>query len=213
MMITAPKHRLLEDAQGIAYGGGMAAFGITLLSHLGLVTGQTAGLAVLISYATKFPFGAVFFTINLPFYWLGYRRMGRTFMVKTFLSVALVSGLSMVMPQWINFAHVTPLFGALLFGAVSGSALLALFRHGASLGGIGILALIIQDRWGLRAGYCQLIFDVCLFASALLLRDKTTVAYSFLGAMMINLVIAINHRRDRYLNTLQSDTLVIATTI
>ncbi len=31
-----------------------------------------------------------------------------------------------------------------------------------------------------------------------MLRDWQTVAWSFLGALVLNLVIAINHRRDRY---------------
>jgi uncharacterized membrane-anchored protein YitT (DUF2179 family) len=200
-MSTPAPHSLFEDAQGIAFGTVMAAFGITLLTHLGLVTGQTAGLAVLISYATGWGFGPVFFAINLPFYWLGYRRMGPAFTAKTFLSVALVSGLAMVMPGWIGFAEVDPLFGAILFGAVSGAALLALFRHGASLGGVGILALTLQDRTGFRAGYTQLLFDVVLFALALLLLPAATVAYSFLGAAVVNLVIGVNHRRDRYVAT------------
>jgi uncharacterized membrane-anchored protein YitT (DUF2179 family) len=200
-MSTPAPHSLFEDAQGIAFGTVMAAFGITLLTHLGLVTGQTAGLAVLISYATGWGFGPVFFAINLPFYWLGYRRMGPAFTAKTFLSVALVSGLAMVMPGWIGFAEVDPLFGAVLFGAVSGAALLALFRHGASLGGVGILALTLQDRTGFRAGYTQLLFDVVLFALALLLLPAATVAYSFLGAAVVNLVIGVNHRRDRYVAT------------
>ena len=48
--MTDPHHHsLIEDAQGIAYGATMAAFGIVILTHLGLITGQTAGLAVLIS--------------------------------------------------------------------------------------------------------------------------------------------------------------------
>lgn len=200
-MTDPAHHTLIEDAQGIAYGAGMAAFGILILTHLGLVTGQTAGLAVLISYATGFSFGPVFFTINLPFYWLGYRRMGLGFTLKTFISVALLSGLTLVMPRWISFAHLDPVFGAILFGAVSGSALLALFRHGASLGGVGIVALVLQDRTGFRAGWTQLLFDAVLFAVALMLRDATTVAYSFLGALVVNLVIAINHRRDRYIAT------------
>jgi uncharacterized membrane-anchored protein YitT (DUF2179 family) len=200
--MTAPApHSLFEDAQGIAYGTVMAAFGITLLTHLGLVTGQTAGLAVLISYATGWGFGPVFFAINLPFYWLGYRRMGAAFTAKTFLSVALVSGLAAVMPGWIGFGTVDPLFGAILFGAVSGSALLALFRHGASLGGVGILALMLQDRTGFRAGYTQLLFDAALFSAALALLPWQTVATSFLGAAVVNLVIGINHRRDRYVAT------------
>ncbi len=201
-MSDAKTHSLIEDAQGIAYGATMAAFGIVVLTHLGLVTGQTAGLAVLIAYATGWQFGPVFFVINIPFYLLGYLRMGLAFTLKTFAAVALLSGLSLLLPGWVAFASLNPLFGAVLFGFLSGSALLALFRHGASLGGIGILALIAQDRLGWRAGWVQLGFDALLFVAALvLLRDPLVIAYSFIGALVVNLVIAINHRRDRYIVT------------
>lgn len=192
-------HSLIDDAQGLLYGTGMAAFALTILTHLGLVTGQTAGLAVLISYATGWGFGPVFFAVNLPFYWLAYRRMGARFVAKTFLSVALMSALVMAMPDWVGFAYLNPVAGALIYGAITGSALLALFRHGASLGGIGILALYLQDRTGWRAGWTQLAFDICLFAIALSLRDIPTVAISALGALVVNLTIALNHRRDRYI--------------
>lgn len=195
-------HSAMDDAQGIAYGATLAAFGIVILTHLGFITGQTAGLAVLISYLTGWSFGAVFFVINIPFYLLGYLRMGWRFTLKTFISVAALSGLSMLIPGWISFQSMNPLFGAVLFGFVSGSALLALFRHGASLGGIGILALILQDRLGWKAGWVQLGFDALLFLAALaLLRDPVMVAYSFIGALVVNLVIAFNHRRDRYIAT------------
>ncbi|WP_225027121.1 YitT family protein [Xinfangfangia pollutisoli] len=200
-MAEPAKHTLFEDAQGIAYGATMAAFGIVILTHLGLVTGQTAGLAVLIAYATGWSFGPVFFLINIPFYIAGYLRMGWVFTVKTFVAVALLSGLSIWMPQHLSFASLDPILGAVLFGCVSGSALLALFRHGASLGGVGIVALILQERLGWRAGWVQLGFDAALFAAAFALRDATTVAISFLGAVVVNLIIAINHRRDRYIAT------------
>jgi uncharacterized membrane-anchored protein YitT (DUF2179 family) len=191
----------MDDAQGLAYGATMAAFGIVILTHLGLVTGQTAGLAVLISYATGWGFGPVFFAVNLPFYWLGYRRMGLAFTIKTFLAVGSLSLLSIWMPGWVHFGHLNPIFGAILFGLSSGSALLAIFRHGASLGGIGIVALILQDKTGFRAGHTQLLFDLLLFCVALFMLDLRTVAISFLGALVVNLVIAINHRRDRYIAT------------
>ena len=200
-MTDPARHSLIEDAQALAFGAGMAAFGITLLTHLGLVTGQTAGLAVLISYATGWSFGPVFFVINIPFYWIGYRRMGWQFTLKTFLAVGILSALSLWMPGWVSFASLNPVFGAILFGAISGAALLALFRHGASLGGVGILALILQDKTGFRAGHTQLLFDAVLFAVAATLLDWRTVALSFLGAIVVNLVIAINHRRDRYVAT------------
>lgn len=198
-MTDATRHSLIEDAQGLAFGVVMAALGITMLTHLGLVTGQTAGLAVLIAYATGWPFGAVFFAINLPFYWFGYRRFGLSFVIKTFLAVAGVSLLAQFLPGWIGFSHLTPGLGAVLYGLITGSALLALFRHGASLGGIGILALYLQDRFGWRTGLVQMGFDVVLFAAAFALRDLTSVLWSILAAAVLNLVIAFNHRKDRYI--------------
>jgi len=191
----------MEDAQGLAYGATMAAFGLVILMHLGLVTGQTAGLAVLISYATGWGFGPVFFAINLPFYILGYLRMGLAFTVKTFIAVALLSALSVWLPHQVSFAILNPFVGAVLFGFLSGSALLALFRHGASLGGVGIVALILQDRLGWRAGWVQLAFDGMLFAAAFAVIEARLVVISFLGALVVNLVIAVNHRRDRYVAT------------
>ena len=195
----SPRHSPIEDAQGLAYGSFMAAVGVLLLTHLGFVTGQTAGLAILISYATGWGFAPVFFVVNLPFYWLGYRRLGLGFMLKSFIAVAAMSTLVAILPAGLQFGHVHPAVGALLGGFLTGSALLALFRHGASLGGVGIVALYLQDATGFRAGWTQLIFDACLFACALMLRDWQLVAWSFLGALVLNLVIAINHRRDRYI--------------
>ncbi|MDM7930704.1 YitT family protein [Tabrizicola sp.] len=200
-MTDPKKHSLIEDAQGIVYGASMAGFGLVILTHLGLVTGQTAGLAVLIAYMTGWGFGPVFFAINLPFYVLGYLRMGLGFTVKTFAAVALVSALSLWLPGQISFATLNPWVGAVLFGFLSGSALLALFRHGASLGGIGIVALMLQDRLGWRAGWVQLGFDAMLFALAFAVIEARLVLISFLGALVVNLVIAINHRRDRYVAT------------
>lgn len=201
-MTDASHHSLLEDAQGIAFGALMASFGITLLTQLGLITGQTAGLAVLLSYVTGWPFGWVFFVLNLPFYGFGYRRFGLAFTLKTFAAVALLSAFNLLSPHWIEFARLDVAFGVVLFGLITGSALLALFRHGSSLGGIGILALYAQDKLGWKAGWVQLGFDVALFAVALLvLGDWRLVAWSALGSLVINTVIAVNHRRDRYIAT------------
>ena len=198
-MTETPKHSNLDDAQGLIYGASMAAFGVVILSHLGLITGQTVGLALLMSYVTGWCFGPVFFALNLPFYWLGYRRLGAAFVVKTFVAVAMVSALSMILPPLIRFDTLNPAIGAVLFGFATGSALLALFRHGASLGGIGIVALWLQDKTGFRAGYTQMLVDGAIFTAALLLLPLPQVAYSALGALVVNMVIALNHSRDRYI--------------
>jgi uncharacterized membrane-anchored protein YitT (DUF2179 family) len=74
-----------------------------------------------------------------------------------------------------------------------------MFRHNGSLGGLGVLALLVQDSTGFRAGYVQLIADGVIFAVALFLFPLATVGWSLLGALVLNMVIAINHRRDRYI--------------
>lgn len=199
--MSAPRHTPFEDAQGLVFGTAAAALALHMLTAAGLMTGQIAGLAVLLSYVTDHSFAVVFFTLNLPFYGLALWRLGVAFTLKTFLAVALLSGMSLVVPEVIGFDRLEPLAAALMFGVVTGFGILALFRHGASLGGVGILALWLQDRTGLRAGWLQLGFDAVLFAAALWVLAPMLVLWSLVGAAVLNLVIAVNHRRDRYIAT------------
>ena len=133
-------HKAYEDALAFLLGTWLCALGVQILTHLGLITGQTAGAAVLGAYVTDWSFGAVFFVLNLPFYVLAWWRMGWRFTLKTFAAVALVSLFSEVMPLVISFERIEPFTGALTSGAVIGLGLIIIFRHGASLGGIGQLA-------------------------------------------------------------------------
>lgn len=177
----------------------MTALGLTLLQHLGLVTGQMAGLALLISIWTGLAFGPVFFVLNLPFYWLAWKRMGKAFTVKSLIAVAAMSLFTMLAPQLINFGEVQPLAGAIMAGVMSGMGVLGVYRHRSSLGGMGVLAVYLQDRTGFRAGWTQMLFDSVLFVFAIFTLPAGAVLYSLAGAVTLNLVIAINHRNDRYI--------------
>jgi len=86
-------------------------------------------------------------------------------------------------------------------GALAGVGLLMLFRHDASLGGVSILALWLQDRFGIRAGMVQLAVDVAILVTSFFVAPPATVALSVLGALALNLVLAINHRPGRYMGT------------
>lgn len=199
MTDTAPRHTPLEDAQGLLVSIIGGAFGIVLLRTAGLVTGGTAGLALLISYGTGWGFGWVFFTVNLPFYLFAYLRKGPVFAAKSFLTVSAVSWLAEALPAWVTISHLHPAAAAVLFGVIAGVGLLGLFRHGSSLGGVSIVAVILQDATGIRAGWIQLGWDACLFTAALFVLDPMQVVWSLAGAVVLNLVIALNHRRDWYL--------------
>ena len=192
-------HTFLEDAQAFLLGTAMAALGVTLLTHLGLITGQTAGLAVLLSYVTGWSFGVVFFLVNLPFWGLALARMGLRFTVKSAIAVGLVSVMTEVFGQLIVIESIPAPLGAALAGSTTGLGLIVLFRHGASLGGVGVLALYLQERVGFRTGWTQLIFDAVLFAAAAFVLAPDLVVYSLLGAVITNLIVAVNHRSDRYI--------------
>jgi len=192
-------HSRLEDAQGIVFGSVMGAFGPFLLGSAGLITGQLAGLALLIAQVTGWGFGPVYLVLSLPFYGFGYKRMGLGFLRRTIAAVLLMVATSMLLPRLIAFDTLHPGAAAVLAGFVAGAGLLALFRHRTSLGGIGAVALDLQDRLGVKAGWVQMGFDAALFAAALAVLPLDRVLWSAMGAAVLNVVIAINHRRDRYI--------------
>ena len=194
-------HSLLDDIQGMSAGIFLCGLGIHFLTFAGLITGQTAGLAVIIAYLSGYSFGVVFFVINLPFYLVAYRRLGLEFTIKSLISVTMLSVVTELLPLALVFESMNPALAAVIFGALVGLGLLALFRHNGSLGGLGVVALLVQDSTGFKAGWVQLITDAVIFAVALLLFPATIVAYSLLGALVLNLMITFNHRRDRYIAT------------
>lgn len=195
---AADRHSLWEDALGLIVGTCLMALGILFLKASDLITGQIAGLSLLTSYAAGWSFGAVFFVLNLPFYVLAVRQMGWRFTLRTFAAVGLLSGLTEVLPQLLRLEPVHPAVSAVMFGVLAGLGLIVLFRHGATLGGVGIVALWLQDTRGVAAGNVQLGFDLGVFALAIFLFDWQVVVMSLLGAVILNLMVTINHRRDRY---------------
>ncbi len=197
-MTDPNRHSPVEDAQGIAFGVTMAAFGMHILTHMGFVTGQTTGIAVLLAYVTGLPFPAVYFAVTLPFLGLAWRRLGARFALKTLVTTAALSLLVALLPAWVDLGRIEPAFAAILFGLLFGIAALAAIRHGGSFGGLSILWIELQDRTGFRAGSAQLLSDVAIFGLAAFIVPLDTLAYSFLGAAVFSLFLAINHRRDRY---------------
>lgn len=196
---TPTRHSLFEDAQGLFTGTVLAALGILVLGQAGLLTGGVAGMAFLLNYAFGWNFGLSFFVINLPFYWLAYRRMGRAFTIKTFCAVGLLALLTQFQPLMITITYVHPLWAAILGGLLIGMGMLALFRHRASVGGVGVLALYFQDTFKWRAGLVQLAIDLVILLIAFFVISPITVICSVIGAAALNFFIAINHRTDRYI--------------
>ena len=192
------RHRLYEDILALPTGALAVAIGLIFYTESRLTTGSTSGLALLSHYATGVDFGVVFFAINLPFYIFAVLRMGLKFAIKTFISVSMVSIFSTFMPGWVRLDAVDPVFAAIAGGMLFGLGALILIRHKASLGGVTILGLYLQQKFGIRAGLFQLGVDAAILLLALFVLPWDKVALSLLGAVVFNLIIAINHRPGRY---------------
>jgi uncharacterized membrane-anchored protein YitT (DUF2179 family) len=194
-------HSALEDALAILTATAFVSLGTGLLKHLGLLTGGSAGIALLLSRLTPFTFGQIFLTVNVPFFWLGVRQMGWRFTGKTFASIALVSVATDQLHRVLRFGDVQPAYGAVIGGLLVGMGLLILFRHQACLGGLNIVSIWLQRRRAVRAGAFQMAVDSLIVAASFLAVTPATLALSVLGAVAMNLVLAVNHRPGRYLGT------------
>lgn len=195
---AAVPHSPMEDAQGLLIGPLFVALAVLMFREASLLTGGTTGLAFLLHYQTTWPLGAVLFAINLPFYVFGLRSLGPTFTFKTFAAVALLSLYVEVLPSWVSFNTLNPVFAAIMAGLLAGTGILVLIRHGASLGGVGILAIYLQKRKQWRAGTIQMVVDALILMLAWWVTTPLQVLLSLLGAAALNLVIAVNHRSGRY---------------
>lgn len=185
---------IFDDVQGLAFGIIMTSLGVVFLKAAGLVTGQLAGLSVLVSMATPLPFGLVFFCVNLPFYLLAWRRRGAGFTLRTLISVAGISLLSPLLGDLITFHQLPVPLAGVLAGCCCSIGLIALFRHKASAGGIGILGLYLQETRGIPAGWVQMALDLLIFTGALFVIAPDKLVWSLLGALIMNLLIAWNFR-------------------
>lgn len=193
------RHSLVDDAVAFASAGILIALGIAFFEHARLVTGGTAGLALLVSYRFDLPFAATFLLINLPFFAFGWVQLGRVFVLRTGFAVALVSAVSALQHRWLSFDAVQPVWAAVSGGLLVGVGLLILFRHRCSLGGFNVLVLWLQERYGWRAGWVQLGLDAAILLLSLGTVGARTIALSLIGVTALNVTLAVNHRPGRYM--------------
>jgi uncharacterized membrane-anchored protein YitT (DUF2179 family) len=196
---STAKHTLVEDITAMITGSLFVVLGLVFFKAGGFLTGGIVGLSLVLSkLLTSVSFGQILFIINMPFYWLAFKRMGKRFTLNTFIGVATVSLLSDYSHLVIRLEHVEPVLAAVMGGFLVGMGMLVLFRHNASLGGLGILCLFLQERYGWNAGRLQMGFDACIVGVGFFLVSPWVLALSVLGAMSVNIIIAMNHKPGRY---------------
>ncbi|KOO12857.1 hypothetical protein AKJ18_21255 [Vibrio xuii] len=192
------KHSRKEDWIAILTGTFLVAQGVFFLQSASLLTGGTTGLALLASQFVPLSFGVLYFAANCPFYLLAWKRFGSRFAFNSAISGALVSIFADHLYLVISLDSINAVYCAVAGGLLMGLGMLILFRHRSSLGGFNVLCLFIQDKFGISVGKSQLAIDFVILVASFFFVSPEVIGLSILGAIALNLVLAMNHKPTRY---------------
>ena len=198
MGISIIRHKWYEDAWALMLGAFLVSMGAIFFSTGKVLTGGVSGASLILSYLTPFQYGVFFFVLTLPFYLLAILRMGWTFTLKTTAVVTMISGFSIVLRPFVGIENVHPLLAAVFASCLGGIVMIILFRHGSGVGGASILAHFLQERGIMRAGIFLLIFDLTVLSAGIFVLPWQNLVFSVIGAVVMNIEIAMNHRPGRY---------------
>lgn len=192
------KHSIKEDFIALLTGTFLVAQGVMFLHQANLITGGTAGLALLLSQLLPFSFGWLYFCVNVPFYLMAWQRFGRVFAMNTVFACLLVALFSDALPCVVELGSINAFYSAIAGGVFMGIGMLILFRHRASLGGFNVLCLWIQDKWGISVGKTQVLLDCTILIASLFQLASSALLISILGALVLNGILTMNHKPSRY---------------
>ena len=157
-----------------------------------IIDGGIVGISIMASYLTKQPIGLFLVLFNLPFLYLGYKQIGKTFTISTLFAII---SLAYWTTQIGAFFKITEdLFLAAVFGGLClGVGVGLIIRYGGSLDGTAIVAIIIDKRRELSVGEIVMFMNLFILSSAGFIFGLDKAMYSivtyFIAAKVIDVVI------------------------
>ena len=131
-----------------------------------LIDGGTVGLAMIAGRVFGNKLIPLFLiALNLPFIYLAFRHIGKTFVIHLIMAVGLFSAFLVLMP----YAIPKPFIGDTLEVVVIGGAILGIgigliIRGGGCLDGTEILGIIVNKKQGFTVGQVVLVCNILVFA-------------------------------------------------
>ena len=190
MLEYAKKH--LPTLIQLTLGAALAALSVeTFLTPNNLFDGGVVGVSMISSHLTGLSLGLLNILLNLPFLLIGFRRLGRKFVIKAALAMLVFSFCTM---QFEHLSHATndtllaTAFGGVLLGIGVGLVL----RGGGCLDGTEVVGILVNRRAGISTGTVVLLINVIVYGVAGFLFGPNHGMYSlimyFVGAKVIDLV-------------------------
>lgn len=176
----------LKSLFWILLGSSLAALGIQVfLIPNSLVDGGITGLSIMASYLTNKSFLPYFLVLfNAPFLLLGYKQIGKHFVIQMLTAVAFFAIALAVfdwIPGWFSTGplefHADTLEIVILGGFIIGSGVGLIIRHGGSTDGTEILGIIVNKKMGFTVGQVILFVNIFVFIAAGIVYENWHTAF------------------------------------
>lgn len=173
--------RILWRILMLTLGATLASIGLEIfLIPNNLIDGGVVGISIMASYISGVPLAAFLMVLNIPFLYFGYRQIGKTFAFSTMYAVICLSiGVSILhpIPGLTKDFILAALFGGIILGVGVG----VIIRHGGSLDGTEIIAIIFDRRTPFSVGEIIMFFNLFILSSAGFVFGWDKAMYSLLA--------------------------------
>lgn len=170
-------------------GAIIAAFALEeFLVPCKIFDGGITGVSMILSHFTGIQLGILILVINIPFFIVGWRKIGHVFVIKAVYAIALFSTMSAVFEPMEDVTYQMLLavtFGGVLLGIGVGLVI----RGGGVLDGTEIVAILINRKWGISVGQVILIFNAVIYTIAGAAFGINQGMYSFLMYIVTSKII------------------------
>ena len=184
---------LLLKSVMILLGATLSSIGLEIfLIPNNIIDGGIVGISIMSSYLTHFPLGIFTFCLNVPFLIMGYRQIGKTFVLSTLFAIICLSvGVSLLHP--ISGLTHDVFLAAIFGGIINGAGVGLIIRAGGSLDGTEMIAIIFDKKISFSIGEIVMFFNVFILGAAGFLYGWDRAMYSlvtyFIAFKVIDIVV------------------------
>ena len=182
------KHKNAKDVILIIIGTVLFSIYAGLLIPVNNIgAGGALGLSLVVNKLTGIKIGTIQFILNVPLFYIGYRYIGRKFVILTGVVISISSFLINNLPKIITPVNLgDSLVAAIFCGIISGLAMCCLLVAGASTGGTDITGKFISKKMDFNLPTVFLIQDITVYIIVWIFFDIKYVMYALVMSFVRN---------------------------
>lgn len=182
------KHKNAKDVILIIIGTVLFSIYAGLLIPVNNIgAGGALGLSLVVNKLTGVKIGTIQFILNVPLFYIGFRYIGRKFVILTGIVISISSFLINNLPKIITPVNLgDSLVAAIFCGIISGLAMCCLLVAGASTGGTDITGKFISKKMDFNLPTVFLIQDITVYTIVWIFFDIKYVMYALVMSFVRN---------------------------